>query len=196
MNPRKTRLHAPSRSFVAKLVGPITALSIALAGCGGGTPTSPTVNPTPGSGTPTPAPGPSSGGAATLPAPTLVSPINGGYVQQNDPATTCRYDPVYGYGFVVTFVWGPPAGVTSIESYEVQLKHPYASVPLLDERVAATKYTYVACSVVPGDEQGWQWKVRARSVDGRESDWSQAYFLNFTNCRLANGLRCAEQPPQ
>ena len=129
-----------------------------------------------------------------LSAPSLVSPINGGYVQQNDPATKCRYDPVYGYGFMVTFEWRASTPAKAVSSYEIQLKNSYASIPLLEQPVRGTRYDYVACNIaIDGD--GWQWKVRARTSDGRESEWSTPYYLNFTSCRLANGLHCAEQPP-
>lgn len=168
------------------------SLCVSLIGCGGGTPTSPT----PGSGPTMPAPTPTPGGGSTVSAPTLVSPINGGYVQQNDPATNCRYDPVYGYGFMATFVWTAPSVAGGIESYEIELKHPSASIPVFTQRVQTTRYQYIGCNWVAGDTQGWQWKVRARTVDGREGQWSAPYYLNFTDCRLENGLRCAEQPPR
>ena len=80
-----------AKRFTAILVCGAAAVSIALIGCGGGTPTSPTTSPAP------------AGGATTANGPVLMSPINGRYVQQNDPATNCRYDPVYGYGIKVAF---------------------------------------------------------------------------------------------
>jgi hypothetical protein len=161
----------------------LATLFVSLTGCGGRTPTSPTVAPTPSSG-------------PTSPTPTLVSPINGGYVQQNDPATNCRYDPVYGYGFMATFIWTAPAGTGDINSYDIELKHPDASVPVFSQRLQATRYPYIGCNWVAGSTQGWQWKVRANTSDGRQGEWSKPYYLNFTECRLVNGLRCAEQPPQ
>ena len=173
---RSPQRRGASRSFI--VAGTLATLSVSLTACGGGTPTSPTV-----------------GSTSSVSAPTLLSPINGGYVQQNDAATNCRYDPFYGYGFVVTFAWTAPGGKTAIDSYDIELKHPDASVPLLAQRVQATKYLYVACNIVVG-QQGWQWKVRARTSDGRESQWSAPFYLNFTDCRLSSGLHCAEQPPQ
>lgn len=168
----------PFAGRVALAACTLAAVTITLIGCGGDTPTSPTV-----------------GSTSSVSAPTLASPINGGYVQQNDPATNCRYDPVYGYGFVLTFAWAAPAGKIAIDSYDIELKHPDASVPLLAQRVRSTKYLYVACNIVVG-QQGWQWKVRARTSDGRASEWSAPFYLNFTDCRLSSGLHCAEQPPQ
>jgi hypothetical protein len=140
--------------------------------------------------TPPPASVPST--PATTPVvPTLVSPVNGGYVQQNDPETGCRYDPVLGHGFMVTFEW---TGVRDFDTYEVQLKHMYASVPLISQRVKATRYHHLACGVVAGDDSGWEWRVRAIGADGREREWSERYFLNFTRCQLSNGLRCGSEP--
>lgn len=174
---RRTHLHARSRHFSTTFkCAAAAALAFTLTGCRGKTPTAPTIGPPPTA------------------VPVLVSPINGGYVQQNDPATNCRYDPFYGYGFRVTFEW-TAVTATGFDSYEIQLKHPNASVAALQQQVRSTRYEYIACNLVAGDEQGWQWMVRARSADGRAGEWSAPYFLNFTNCRLTNGLRCAQQPP-
>jgi hypothetical protein len=166
------RIHIGNTVVVLSLCGSVI-------GCGGGTPTSPTQS-----------------DGSLVPAPTLVSPTNGGYVQQNDPATNCRYDPVYGYGVTVTFMWTAPVVASGIESYDIEFKHPDASVPVFTQRVQTTKYLYIGCGFVAGSTQGWQWRVRARTSDGREGKWSDPYYLNFTDCRLANGLRCAEQPPR
>lgn len=40
----------------------------------------------------------------------------------------------------------------------------------------------------------WQWKVRALATDGRVGDWTIPNDLNFTRCRLANGLSCGQDP--
>jgi hypothetical protein len=165
-----------SRAPLGSLIGAcaLATLFVSFTGCGGGTPTSPTAASTSSS------------------TPTLISPINGGYVQQNDPATNCRYDPVYGYGFQVTFEWGAVNGATA---YQIQLMGPYASVAALDARTTTTRYMHRACGFVAGTEQGWQWKVRAIRPDGSEGTWSAPFYLNFTPCQLSNGLRCAQQPP-
>src|SRR5512138_1593000 len=67
---------------------------------------------------------------------------------------------------------------------------------ILAQRVPATRYLYIACNVAAGYTQGWQWKVRARTSDGREGELSAPYYMNFTECRLTSGLRCGEQPAQ
>jgi hypothetical protein len=181
MKAGNTYVHVWSRYFTTMCIGVAAALILTtVTGCGSGTPASPSA---------TPLPTPSL-------TPTLVSPVNGGYVQQNDAATNCRYDPVYGYGFVVTFEWLAPTTIESVSAYDIELKNMNASVPLLAQQVyGGTRYTYVACNIVT-DGDGWQWKVRARTSDGQATQWSAPYHLHFTGCRLANGLLCAEQPPE
>src|SRR5688572_5201969 len=132
--------YAPSRLAAA-------ALAVSLTACGGGTPASPSPTPT----------NPVIPGSGTVAGLTLVWPINGGYVQQNDAGIGCRYDPFFGYGFKVPFEWTPVAGASH---YDIELKNEYASIPLLAQRVAGPRYDYFACSIVI-DGDGWRWKVRA-----------------------------------
>jgi hypothetical protein len=158
-------------------IAPAVLLCMLMAACGGGgTPTSPT------------SAGGTSGTSAQVPL--LLSPTNGGFVQQNDPQTECRNDPVYGYGFRVLFEW---RAVNGYNTYQLQLKNLNASVPLLDTTVSGTRFDYRACAVLPGFADGWQWKVRA-ARSGVETEWSQPFFLNFTSCRLLDGRMCGEQP--
>jgi hypothetical protein len=74
------------------------------------------------------------------------------------------------------------------------MKHVRAERPLLDTEVQGTRYDYRACSIVVGFDPGWQWKVRAIAMDGRLGDWTIPNDLNFTRCRLANGLECGQDP--
>ena len=173
---RSAQRRGASRSFIVACT--LAALSVSLTACGGGTPTSPTV-----------------GSTSSVSAPTLVSPINGGYVQQNDPATDCRYDPFYGYGFVLTFAWAAPAGKIAIDSYDIELKHPDASVPLLAQRVQATKYPIRRM-------QHRRWAARLAMEGPRQNlrrsrkSVERPLLPKFHRCRLSSGLHCAEQPPQ
>lgn len=133
------------------------------------------------------------GGSPTAPSsatPTLVSPVNGGYVQQNDPSNGCAYDPYYGHGFRVAFAWTTVAGASA---YRLEMQHQNASVPILNEVVRGKTYEFRACSKVAGFDDGWQWRVRAIAADGHEGNWSEPRFLNFLPCRLNDGYGCTEQ---
>jgi hypothetical protein len=74
------------------------------------------------------------------------------------------------------------------------MKHIKAKLPLLDTEVPSTRYDYRACSIVVAFDAVWQWKVRAIATDGRPGDWTIPNDLNFTRCRLANGLECGQDP--
>lgn len=107
----------------------------------------------------------------------LVEPHSNAYVRQNDPATGCRQDPVWGYGYHVTFKWKAVPGATS---YRLHLMHPMAYAPLLDEPVTGTSYELRRCTEILGIALGWEWKVRAQLAGGQESEWSEVRVLNFT----------------
>ena len=114
-------------------------------------------------------------------APTLLDPGPNAFVRQNDPATGCRQDPVWGYGFQVTLRWSQIRGA---RSYRVHMMHPNAFAPFLDELVDATQYELRRCTTVMGFEDGWQWKVRAVGSGGQEGEWSEARRLNFTPANI------------
>jgi len=109
--------------------------------------------------------------------PTRLEPDANAFVRQNDPATGCRLDPVWGYGFQVTLRWSPVRGA---RSYRVHMMHPSAFAPFLDEIVSATHYELRRCTTVMGFDYGWLWKVRAVGSDGGEGEWSETRPLNFT----------------
>jgi hypothetical protein len=122
-------------------------------------------------------------GAGPIPAPRLTAPEEDAFVRQNDPATGCPNDPVWGYGFQVTFAWTP---VRNASGYRIYMKHPYASVPVLDEVVPTDRFTFRRCTTVMGHSEGWEWKVLALNGTGQEGEWSESRRLNFTECRIGD----------
>ena len=113
--------------------------------------------------------------------PTLLEPQSQAYVKQNDPATGCLQDPVWGFGYQVTFTWSVVRAATG---YRIHIMHPQAFAPLVDEIVSGTRYERRRCTEVLGFEQGWQWKVRAVFSDGQEGDWSEVRTINFTRASV------------
>jgi hypothetical protein len=160
----------------------ILAGSILCGACGARVPTAPTGIPTASTGSSTPLP---------IFIPGLVSPVSGSFVLQNDPQSECRNDPVLGYGFRILFEWTTVPGA---RAYQIQMQHKRAERALLDMEVQGTRYDYRACSIVVDFDPVWQWKVRAIGTDGRLGDWTIPNDLNFTRCRLANGLECGQDP--
>jgi hypothetical protein len=114
---------------------------------------------------------------ATASVPILLEPQSQAFVKQNDPATGCRQDPVWGFGYQVTFTWTAVRGATG---YRIFIIHPQAFAPLVDEIVSGTQYDRRRCTEILGFESGWQWKVRAVLPSGQEGDWSETRTINFT----------------
>jgi hypothetical protein len=122
-------------------------------------------------------------------APTLLLPHQNAYIRQNDPATGCPNDPFWGHGFQVTFEWTPVQGASA---YRVYMKHPQASVPILDERVTTASHTFKRCTTVIGSSEGWEWRVLAIGKSDVHSEWSAPRVLNFTECRIGE-VFCASE---
>jgi hypothetical protein len=122
-------------------------------------------------------------------APSLIAPAENAYIRQNDPATGCANDPVWGHGFKVTFSWEPVQGASG---YRIWMKHPSASVPVLDEAVPGPTYEFLRCTTAMGVLESWDWKVQAIGADGAESGWSATRKLNFTSCRIGD-VGCGDQ---
>jgi hypothetical protein len=149
---------------------PVVFLGLAFAGCGGqeSGPTAPT---------------------PTLGVPTLLAPDDYAFFRQNDPETGCRADPVWGYGFRVPFAWTPVRNATA---YRVQMMHPDAFTPLVNEVVSAPQYELRRCTTVLGYGDNWKWKVRAIFASGAEGDWSATRTINFTECWIGD-RPCGDQ---
>jgi hypothetical protein len=140
-----------------------------------------------------------SGTVAAPPAPTptpvvltppkLVSPEDGAFVRQNDPATGCSYNPDVGYGYQTTFTWSPVPGAFA---YRLDLLGPHAVSPAVNRVTSATSYLNLQCHnyVIDPNLAGWQWRVRTVAQDGREGNWSEARTLHFTPCRITPRQPC------
>jgi hypothetical protein len=147
--------------------------AIAAAGCDSAT------RPTPIQ--PTPAP-------FVLTRPAAVAPAGGATVRQNQPETGCPFRPGIGYGILTTLVWAPSQSSRGIAGYEVYAHNVTAANPVVDQFVegASTTFARASCAtyVVDRNLEGWQWRVRARDVDGNLSDWSEVASFRYEPCRV------------
>ena len=149
-------------------------------GCGGSTSSS---NPTsPSAAPPAPSTGTTTATRGPVP-PILIAPADQAFFRQNDPATGCRQDPVWGYGIRVMFSWNAVPGATS---YIINMFHPEASQPLVQESVTGTQFDLVRCTTVLGSPDNWKWRVSSFNTTTGAGDWSTTRTINFTECRIGN----------
>ncbi len=130
---------------------------------------------------------------------TLVTPVSGATIQQNDSALagTCTLDPNRGYGFSVAYDWDAPlvkqkGGFTAFGgSYHLVVQHG-ASTPALDVTVTTSSYTDLACNtfVIDNNLADWHWRVTAVKGGKVVADSGPRSF-SFAQCRLASTAPCS-----
>lgn len=118
----------------------------------------------------------------------LVSPAQNASVPQNNPDIGCPFHQTAGYGVSITFEWsdaGPSGG-----TYELFVKHPTATIPLVNARVSATRHVERSCNSFVADRNlnGWEWKVTAVDPSGRRRESATGVF-HFAPCRIG-GVPC------
>ena len=130
-----------------------------------------------------------------LPAPTPLAPVNT-TVRQNDSASGCAFDPVHGYGLVLDFSWGPPAGDPPVTHYGIDVfdgaGRRVSSASISDPDTAAHRKRIALCNthIDAGAERGATWAVMAcLGTCVVESDFSVARF-DFQSCRDAGVPAC------
>jgi hypothetical protein len=113
--------------------------------------------------------------------PTLVFPATGERIVQNNKATGCPPNDTYGYGFLIDFTWTAATGPKPIAGYELVAGYP-AAIPIVQTVVASgTSYLYATCGRVDFSLlDGWEWRVRARYIDGTSGPWSDTGVFGFT----------------
>jgi hypothetical protein len=139
------------------------------------------------------------GGSATTAAttagpntPQLLNPIANQAIPQNDSTIGCSFDPTFGYGFRISFDWTDSSSDLAIQDYEIFAGYGTVTKPLIDTFVTDTHFTLSRCnSFVPDPNLGgWRWRVRARDVSGRYSEWSTFADFSFEPCRV-DGNPCS-----
>ena len=113
--------------------------------------------------------------------PTLVSPGPGERILQNNKATGCPPNATYGYGFLINFTWTPAAGPKATAGYELFAGRPGGTPLVQGGVVTGTSYLYATCNFIDYPlVDGWEWRVRARYVDGTSGPWSDTGTFGFT----------------
>jgi serine/threonine-protein kinase len=124
--------------------------------------------------------------------PQLLMPIANQAIPQNDSTIRCSFHPTLGYGFRISFDWTDSSSDVAIEGYEIFAEYETVTQPLVKAFVTDTHYTLSRCnSFVPDPNlEGWRWRVRARDVSGRFSEWSPFSAFRFEPCRI-DGIPCS-----
>jgi serine/threonine protein kinase len=124
--------------------------------------------------------------------PQLLRPIANQAIPQNDSTIGCSFDPTFGYGFQISFDWTDSSSDAAIEGYEIFAEYETTSAPMVNTFVIDSHYTLSRCkSFVPDPNlEEWRWRVRARDVSGRFSEWSPFADFRFEPCRI-DGTPCS-----
>ena len=124
--------------------------------------------------------------------PTLLEPIDGQLIPQNNPATQCPAHAYRGQGMRFLFDWTDSLSPVEIAGYELYAHHVGATYPIESRFVTESEFEKISCSfVIDRNLLDWEWKVRARDIYGRFGPWSEMGDFGFEPCWLANGQACS-----
>jgi len=120
---------------------------------------------------------------AILP-PTLLLPLNGALIPQNNPNIGCTLssEPTRGFGFQIVFDWTDATSPAGIAGYELFAKQNGADLPIVNTFVEDANLA------------GWEWRVRAKDNAGIFSDFVTGTF-GFEPCRLPDESACRAPSP-
>ncbi|MGH2659717.1 MAG: protein kinase domain-containing protein, partial [Actinomycetota bacterium] len=124
--------------------------------------------------------------------PQLVRPAANEVIPQNDSTIGCPFDPAGGYGFRILFDWTDSSSDVAIEGYEIFAEYETATNPIVSTFVDDSYFALSRCNAFVPDPnlEGWRWRVRARDVSGRFSEWSPFADFTFEPCRI-EGTPCS-----
>ena len=109
--------------------------------------------------------------------PTLLRPIEGATIHQNDPTTGCYLAPESGYGHQIAFDWSE---VSAASSYHIYAIGSNATFPIIDTIVVASRWFHRSCGyVIDSNRKGWKWRVASVGADGSVGPWSAYRTWDF-----------------
>lgn len=125
---------------------------------------------------------------------TLLVPIDGALIRQNDPDIGCQPHPHRGYGFRIRFDWTDGSG--DVGGYHLYVHKRGAEFPMLNTYVDRSEFTGTWCNsfVIDRNLPDWDWRVRPLFADGTEGEWTPVATFGFAACRLDDGRACNAPP--
>jgi hypothetical protein len=98
---------------------------------------------------------------AQLASPTLLTPVSGAVIAQNDSTIGCPFSADHGYGFAIDFAWSPVPGAAY---YTGRVYHPNATQDAWGIGGLPTPhFRLLACNayVIDANARDWRWTVTA-----------------------------------
>lgn len=133
-------------------------------------------------------------GPPAPPAPTLLTPLLGARIPQNDPSTGCSLlpnDERRGFGYKTDFDWANVSGATQYRIEVTRQGQPSGLTFVVNQ----SDYLLVRCNVFWIDSQltGHSWRVQA-FANGVWGDFSEPRSFELLPCRLPDGTPCGTGP--
>lgn len=124
---------------------------------------------------------------------TLLQPVDGVRLVQNDSTLGCPAHEYRGYGFRWHFVWNSADATANVGAYRLYVRHAGSIYPAVDGVVADTALSIVECNafVIDANADDWYWFVQGLDSRGTIVAASDSGWFGFEPCRLANGERCS-----
>jgi len=125
--------------------------------------------------------------------PILIQPNENQLIKQNNPLNGCTLASGgfenLGFGHIIYFDWSDSESPNGISGYNLYASYPGA-VPIINEFVVESEFTYISCNSVPNNLTGWEWYVQAVDGEGNLGEKSVIGIINYEPCIRENGEQC------
>jgi predicted small lipoprotein YifL len=124
---------------------------------------------------------------------TLVAPLDGAEVGQNDSTLACEAHQFRGRGFAIHFDWDDTDPELGVAGYHLYVKHQTSVYPLINTVLDMSELAAVYCNsfVIDRNALDWYWFVQALDDWGNIMAESGVRWFSFAPCRLPNGNPCS-----
>ena len=135
--------------------------------------------------------------AVLFPPMTLVYPVNGVRIVQNDSTIGCAAHEYRGYGFEIRFDWTDAAAASGVSRYYLWVKHRGSQYPSVSRYVTGSEFTDLNCNgfVIDRNLDRWEWKVSALDAAGNVIAESEVADFGFAPCRHSTERMCSAPGP-